>query len=103
MATRKNTNEAMRQMADRVMAGEITREQGSALLGLSASRLSVWMRCHGYPRGKSSQPMQPTERDLKALREYWRRECNTTELMEFTGRSYPVVKRWINEGLGKDY
>lgn len=102
MVQAKNPAEAMRAMAERVMAGEITRVEGSALLGLSRSRLGMWMRDHGYPCGAKPTRIDPTERDINAMRQYWRRDCNMQDLMEYTGRSYPVIKRWIDAGIGKE-
>ena len=104
MAYAKNPPEEYHRIAEAVRAGEMTQEDGAFELGITQQALSQWMLRHGCDiEVRPSRWIQPTERDVEALRQYWRRECNQQELIAYTGRSYPVVKRWITQGIGKDY
>lgn len=98
-----NPIETVRGIAAAVSAGEITQKEGAATFGISRWALYDWMKRNGYPlQYPRTQKIEPTERDLKAMREYWNRDCTQRDVMEFTGRSYPVVHRWIEQKIGKE-
>lgn len=63
----------------------------------------MWMKRHGYKQKcVKNRLLLPTERELRALHEYWQRECTLTDVCQFTGRCYTTVRRWIDEGFGKE-
>jgi hypothetical protein len=101
----KNPTEVVQRIADAVRDGKISQSEGARRLGIAQASLSAWMLKRGYPKMQfcsTSKQIEPTERDINALQQYWRRDCNMQDLIEYTGRSYPVVKRWIDKGIGKE-
>ena len=97
----KNPIETVRRIAAAVSSGEMRVKDATEALGISRWALYDWMKRNGYPHNERIR-MEPTERDLKALREYWRRDCTQQDVMQYTGRSYVVVHRWITQGIGKE-
>ena len=89
-------------VADAVQDGEISCRAGAKQLGIAASALSAWMKRRGYRMKNTNKPLHPTKKDLRALREYWARDCTLTDVCQYTGHSYLVVRRWIDEGYGKE-
>lgn len=105
MGQQKNPTEVVQRIADAVRDGEISQSEGARRLGIKQASLSAWMLKRGYPKMQfrsTPKQIEPTERDIKALRQYWRRDCNMQDLMEYAGRSYTVVSRWIKNGIGKE-
>ena len=103
MAYAKNPPEDYQRIADAVRDGKMTQEEGAFELGITQQALCQWMKRHRYPAEvRSYRWLQPTERDINALRQYWRRECTQQDVVDFTKRSYPVVKRWIDQGIGQE-
>ena len=108
----RNPAETVRSYAAAVVRGELTQKAAAAQLGIKQVSLSWWMRRHGYRMpsarvcsetdGRHNRLIEPTDRDLKALREYWRRDCTQRDVIQYTGRSYSVVHRWIEEEIGRD-
>lgn len=87
------------QLAAAVELGEMTATAAAAEIGISRMSMSNWLKRNGYKVFRGSTP---TERDLRALREYWARECTQRDVCDFTGRNYYTVHKWILKGYGKD-
>ena len=89
-------------IAQAVANGEMTMREGARALQIASTSLLMWMKRHGYAPKHTKTPIEPTERDIKALREYWHRDCSLVDVCEFSHHSYAVVKRWVDKGYGKD-
>ena len=107
----RNPTETVRSYAAAVVRGELTQKAAAAQLGIKQISLGRWMSMHGYRMparvcsetdGRHNRLIEPTDRDIKALREYWRRDCTQRDVIQYTGRSYSVVHRWIEEEIGRD-
>lgn len=96
----KGDRDKRHQLAAAVELGEMTVTEAAAELDIHTMSMSAWMRRNGYKVTKRNSV--PTERALKALREYWARECTLNDVCEFTGRNYYTVRRWIDQGFGKE-
>lgn len=89
------------QLAVAVDGGDITLKAAADEIGIHPATLREWMRKHGF-QVSTKRSTAPTERDLKALREYWNRECGVMDVVCYTGRCWATVHKWINAGYGKE-
>ena len=107
-----------RRYAEMCVRGEIQTQEAARLLGVTNATFFRFRETHGfsrkvqkyaskhikartYKKGEHRQKM-PDERGLKALREYYAKECTLRDVCEYCGVCYATAKRWTTQGLGKE-